>query len=67
MTPDEPLMQIRAELRGAVDPEYRRGVLNYFKEQIDPYGVRAPQVKKIAAAAWREWKHWPAGWHAVLG
>lgn len=61
MTPDELLARVRRELKAAVDPKYREGVLNYFKEPIDPYGVRGPEVKRITAAAYREWKLWPPG------
>lgn len=59
MNSDELLATIRARLKAAVDPVYLEGVLNYFKEPIDPYGVRTPAVKKIAAEVYRTWKKWP--------
>jgi len=59
MTTDKLLQQIRAQLTAAVDPKYREGQISYFKEPIDPYGVRGPEVKGIVSEAYREWKKWP--------
>jgi 3-methyladenine DNA glycosylase AlkD len=53
------LDEIRKQLAGAVDPAFREGATNFFKEEIRPYGVRAPQIRQIAAGAWREFKKWP--------
>lgn len=59
MNCSEILEEIRRQLTAAVDPAYRTGALNFFREEITLYGVRAPQVKEISAAAWREFKQWP--------
>jgi len=37
------------DLQAAIDPVYKAGVTRYFKENIQVYGVRVPQVRKIAA------------------
>jgi len=41
---------IRGELKSHVDPVYRDGARRFFKEEIKILGVRAPIVRKIAAA-----------------
>jgi 3-methyladenine DNA glycosylase AlkD len=61
MAPQELLAQVRRQLRAAADPEFRAGEVNFFRETVDPYGVRSPDVKRIEQSAWRELKHWPAG------
>lgn len=53
------LARIRSELAAHVDPAYRQGALNFFREPVDLWGVRAPHVKQIARAAYRELKSWP--------
>lgn len=60
MTTEELLEQVRSQLAGAVDQQYREGQINYFKESISPYGVRGPDVKRTVSEAGREWKSWPA-------
>lgn len=47
---------IRAELRQNVDPVYRRGAQNYFKEGIVLHGVRLPAVRAISAKYYRQLK-----------
>jgi 3-methyladenine DNA glycosylase AlkD len=44
---------IRAELLRHVDPVYKRGAQNYFKEGIVLHGVRAPAVREISAKHFR--------------
>lgn len=41
--------QIQIDLRATVDPVYKAGVTRYFKEDIHVYGVRTPDVRRIAA------------------
>jgi 3-methyladenine DNA glycosylase AlkD len=60
MTVDELLARVRSELGAHVDENFRRGVLNFFREPVDPYGVRSPDVKAIARMAYAEVKRWPA-------
>ncbi|HXN48931.1 MAG TPA: DNA alkylation repair protein [Bryobacteraceae bacterium] len=59
MTMSDVLTQIRAGLRARADAEFRRGVENFFREPVDAYGVRAPEVKAVAREAWGEVKEWP--------
>lgn len=51
---------VRTELAAHADPAFREGVKNFFREPVDPYGVRSPEAKAIARAAGRELKAWPA-------
>lgn len=60
MTVAELLAHLRSELAARVDPRYRQGALNYFREPVDLWGVRAPLVRQIAGAAYHEVKTWPA-------
>ena len=59
MTPNELLAEVRSRLASAATAKFREGLLWFFKEPVDPYGVRTPEVRRIAAAAYREVKHWP--------
>ena len=47
------LNQIRSELNKNAELKYKEGSFRYFKEKINPIGVRTPIVRKIAA------KHFP--------
>ncbi len=40
-------------------PEFARGVRNFFKEAIDPWGVRTPGVQRLARETYAQVKHWP--------
>lgn len=57
---DELLAEVRGRLKANVDAEYRTGLVRYFRETIDAYGVRTAQVRRIAAAAYRVLKGRPA-------
>jgi 3-methyladenine DNA glycosylase AlkD len=59
MTPRELVSSVRSELAAGADPKFREGLMWFFKEPVDPYGVRTPQVRRIAASAYREVKKWP--------
>jgi 3-methyladenine DNA glycosylase AlkD len=59
MTADELVASIRAQLVAQADPKCREVAMSFSREPIDPYGVRAPQVRRIAAEAHRELKGWP--------
>ena len=42
------ILGIKKDLIKNADEKYRIGSANFFKEHIKPYGVRIPQVRKIA-------------------
>lgn len=52
------LASIRASLLAQVDEAYREGTRNFFKEPINPLGVRSALVKRLATQVWREIKSW---------
>ena len=56
MTVDE----IRARLDAAASKDRAVVAARFFKEPIDPRGVSAADLKRIAAEVYREIKHWPA-------
>ena len=47
---------IRAELGKRVDPVYREGCRNFFKEAVNPLGVRSPDLKAVEALAYKQIK-----------
>jgi 3-methyladenine DNA glycosylase AlkD len=59
MEPNELLAAVRSQLAASADPKFRDALRWFFKEPVDPYGVRTPQVRKIAASAYKELKRWP--------
>lgn len=59
MTTGHLLADVRSQLEDHADPKFRDGQRWFFNEPVDPYGIRAPQVRQIAAAAYRQLKHWP--------
>ncbi len=50
------LTKIRKELKQNIDPVYKQGAENYFREKIKIYGVRIPVVRKISARYFKEVK-----------
>lgn len=42
------LMRIRRMLYKRSKPEFKKGIFRFFKEQINPIGVRLPMVRKLA-------------------
>ncbi|HLD27239.1 MAG TPA: DNA alkylation repair protein [Patescibacteria group bacterium] len=56
MTVNKILSDIRKELKKNVDPLYKKGSLNFFKEKVLLYGVRSPQLKKIESSFWQRVK-----------
>jgi 3-methyladenine DNA glycosylase AlkD len=44
---------IRAELAGRIDPDYKEGCRSFFKEPVNPIGVRSADLKTIEAAAYK--------------
>ena len=59
MTIEQLLRVVHARLRDAADPAFRAGVRNFFTEDVDPYGVRTPDVQRIVSEIYRECKKWP--------
>ena len=45
--------EIRAELATRVDCEYLENCRNFFKEEVDPWGVRSADLKAVEAIAYR--------------
>jgi 3-methyladenine DNA glycosylase AlkD len=51
------LKKINAELKQHIDKQYKIGSQNFFKEDVNIFGVRAPIVRKIANKYWQEIKN----------
>jgi 3-methyladenine DNA glycosylase AlkD len=51
---------IRARLEAMSDPKMAAGVTNFFREPVDPIGVRSHDLQKVVAEAYRVVKKWPA-------
>lgn len=51
--------EIRSELVARVDPEYREGCRNFFKEPVDPWGVRSADLKAVEAFAYKRLRPLP--------
>ena len=47
---------IRAELSKRVDEEYRKGCRSFFKEAVDPWGVRSADLKVVEGLAYKKIK-----------
>lgn len=62
MSYDAPMQQIlsliRVSMDAAADPKHRDGSIRFFKEPIDPLGVRSPDMTKIVASTWRRISGW---------
>lgn len=48
--------EINRELKKHSEPEFKEGMIRFFKEPITPIGVRTPVVRKQAAQFYREHK-----------
>lgn len=48
------LTDLRAEMVQCADPAHRDGLRWFFKEPIDPLGVRSKELNAIVARRWRE-------------
>ncbi len=53
------LKSLRQQLRDAAEPDFAAGVRNFFREPVDPYGVRGGKLHGITSAVYRELKRWP--------
>jgi 3-methyladenine DNA glycosylase AlkD len=56
---DKLLKTIRRQLAEAAQPDFAAGVRNFFREPVDPYGVRSAKLNPIESAVYREIQHWP--------
>jgi len=63
VNPDDLHREIQESLLASANAVYRQGALRYFnprdRNEVELYGVRSTEVRKIVAAAWRKWKEWP--------
>jgi 3-methyladenine DNA glycosylase AlkD len=53
-------LSIRARLEALAEPEMAAGVSNFFREPVDPIGVRSRDLRKVVAEVYRAVKKWPA-------
>jgi len=59
MTPRQLALATRKDLKAAAEPGFRDQLLWFFKEPVDPYGIRGNEIHRIARAVYREIKNWP--------
>ncbi|MBL8174403.1 MAG: DNA alkylation repair protein [Bryobacterales bacterium] len=57
---EEMAARIDARLRALGSPRGIAAARRFFKEEVDPYGVSAPQIRELAREIYREAKAWPA-------
>lgn len=53
------LIQIRKDLKNKADNNHKIGAIRFFKEKINPLGVRTPIVRKIANQYYQQIKNLP--------
>lgn len=53
------LRSLRRQLREAAEPDFAAGVRNFFREPVNPYGVRSHKLQRFASAVYREVRRWP--------
>ncbi len=58
--------RLKRELRALADPGFQQGQQNYFKESAKTLGVRAPDVRKLAATAVKEYRRAKLGVDDVI-
>jgi 3-methyladenine DNA glycosylase AlkD len=57
----EPLLEtVRAGLLARVDATFQEGQFRFFQEKVETYGVRSPDVRRIAAEVYHTAKDWPS-------
>jgi len=52
---------IRVRFESRADPVMAAGARNFFREPIDPIGVRSHDLQKVVAETYQVVKKWPAG------
>jgi 3-methyladenine DNA glycosylase AlkD len=60
VSPDELARTIRERLESVADPVMAEGVRNFFRESVDPIGVRSRDLQRVVSEAYRVVKGWPA-------
>jgi len=60
VSPHDLADSIRARLESLADPVMAAGARNFFREPIDPIGVRSHDLQKVVAESYRVVKKWPA-------
>src|SRR5207253_8862096 len=60
MTSPGLLASINRHLTASAEPQVAKNLRWFFKETVDPYGVRGARIREIAASVHREIKKWPA-------
>lgn len=50
------ILKIQKDLKSNIELEYKKGACNFFKEEINPMGVRTPIARKISAKYFSEIK-----------
>lgn len=53
------LHTVRAELVARSDPPFRENLIRFFREAVDPYGVRSAALQDVVRNTYRELKTWP--------
>jgi len=59
MTVEELVKTTTKQLKAAAEPAFVAQLRSFFKEPVDPYGVRSKQIHQIANGVYRELKRWP--------
>jgi hypothetical protein len=57
---------IRARLEAVAEPEMAAGARNFFREPVDPIGVRSRDLQQVVAEVYRAVKKWPAAERNLL-
>jgi 3-methyladenine DNA glycosylase AlkD len=58
--------EIRAMLAAAADPAHAAGVRNFFKEPVDPWGVRTAALQPMVRQVYASVKKWPVAQRNAL-
>jgi 3-methyladenine DNA glycosylase AlkD len=58
MTVPELAAEVRRQMAAHADPRFAEGARNFFKEAVDPWGVRSADLKTIEKMVCRVWKNW---------
>lgn len=59
MTVPEMVNFIDREFEASADAQFAKNLRWFFKEGVDPYGVRGAGIRSLAATVYRDVKTWP--------